>query len=433
MKNRLATLLGAQPISSPRPFSLTLAVALAALGVDLLGQLPQATSPRPAAHTAAPDGSDAQERSPDARVSEHQSELLELAFAVASAVPIDPHIKTRSLAQEAVVTACLALDQPRRAQRWADAIGNWRRGVCHAEVALHLARRGKRGEAKSLLAVAARAADAALSDPNAQAWRRERVRAKIAQVYVALGDEAAAARFVGDADAPRAVQRIDADDFAAQLAALDAMFATGGFDEVHSGVQTCIDLVDRFYADGDRRGQVEARIERAGAKLPVDLRFDAMVKLARVALAHADDDAAQAKITAADELLARARWRPEHHIPLLCRLGAVRQARGDRERASADARVALELYEAARDGIVSMERAAALRPIAELWQAIGDPKQALAIYRRAVDDGAENPNARPRAVDLAATCTSMATANVEPDAALWSRLREIRDGLRNPW
>jgi hypothetical protein len=53
--------------------------------------------------------------------------------------------------------------------------------------------------------------------------------------------------------------------------------------------------------------------------------------------------------------------------------------------------------------------------------------------RRFVEEGVENPNSRPRAEDLSATCRSMALHAVEPDADLWKRMRQIGDGLGPPW
>jgi hypothetical protein len=71
--------------------------------------------------------------------------------------------------------------------------------------------------------------------------------------------------------------------------------------------------------------------------------------------------------------------------------------------------------------------------VAEAYAAMGDRAAALAVYREAIAAGVGNPNSRPRAEDLAATCTSMARADIEPDDALWARIRTIRDGLGDPW
>jgi hypothetical protein len=64
---------------------------------------------------------------------------------------------------------------------------------------------------------------------------------------------------------------------------------------------------------------------------------------------------------------------------------------------------------------------------------MGDEAGALFVYRQAVEEGVENPNSRPRAEDLSATCCSMALHAVEPDAELWKRIRQISEQLGDPW
>ena len=83
--------------------------------------------------------------------------------------------------------------------------------------------------------------------------------------------------------------------------------------------------------------------------------------------------------------------------------------------------------------IESLWRARTLRPLAEAYQSMGDGAMALALYKRVVADGAENPNARPRAEDLIATCCSMAVHGIQPDETLRARILEIERGLAPPW
>lgn len=64
---------------------------------------------------------------------------------------------------------------------------------------------------------------------------------------------------------------------------------------------------------------------------------------------------------------------------------------------------------------------------------MGDTAAALAVYKRAVEEGVHNPNSRPRAEDLSATCCSMALHGVEPDGSLWARMEDIRGRLGDPW
>ncbi|MGA1266734.1 MAG: hypothetical protein ACO32J_06105 [Phycisphaerales bacterium] len=63
----------------------------------------------------------------------------------------------------------------------------------------------------------------------------------------------------------------------------------------------------------------------------------------------------------------------------------------------------------------------------------GDRDEALRIWRLALEAGALNPNARPRAEDLCLTCLSMVRSGVEPPADMRATIRSIRSGLKAPW
>jgi tetratricopeptide (TPR) repeat protein len=111
----------------------------------------------------------------------------------------------------------------------------------------------------------------------------------------------------------------------------------------------------------------------------------------------------------------------------------MRHRAGDRGGAEQELAAAASRYEEERGNIVEIYRAETVRPLAEAASAMGDLARALGFYRRALEEGAVNVNARQRAEDLAATCISMALHEVEPDAALWERILEIRAGLVAPW
>jgi hypothetical protein len=131
--------------------------------------------------------------------------------------------------------------------------------------------------------------------------------------------------------------------------------------------------------------------------------------------------------------VAGGRWLPELRVPLLARLAAIRHRAGDQERARREADQALALFEEQRDEIVDIWRAGALRPLAEALHAMGDTGAALATCGKALEEGVKNPNSRPRAEDLTALCISMAVHGIEPDALLFSRMRQICGQLSDPW
>ena len=83
--------------------------------------------------------------------------------------------------------------------------------------------------------------------------------------------------------------------------------------------------------------------------------------------------------------------------------------------------------------MLNIERVTALLPVAETYLEISDPGKALRLYKHIADEAVVNPNSRPRAMDLAAICRSLAVHGCAPDAELWNRLRQIRKDLNDPW
>ena len=168
-------------------------------------------------------------------------------------------------------------------------------------------------------------------------------------------------------------------------------------------------------------------------KLPLLVRFEILEQLATSALGHQDNAKALQLANDAGAILATAKWIPEDQIALSARLAALRLRAGDRAKARSDADAALALYEKQRTSIVDIYRAKALRPLAEVYQGLGERVAAQALFAQAIEAGVANPNSRPRAEDLSATCTSMAKCGFEPDQALLARMLQIRAMLGQPW
>lgn len=376
---------------------------------------------------------------PEKSLADYQARLLELAIRTASAMPLDPHIKNRSRAQEAVVSACLELGQPQRARSYSDEIEDWRRGACYADLASYVVRNGDVAQTEPLLQAARVIADS-ITEETGQSWRRDRIRAKIANAYYALGQPDAAAEFEVGLLSSEAVEiaiarakLVDADEFDARLRALDPLIATGDFDQLRAALETCAQFFDQFYADEGRRSQAESKLKSSWTKLPRGVCIDLMLELADSALNHADRTKALQLAGDARALLDEANWDAEHLLPVAAKLALVRHRAGDEENAKRDVEAAFELFQAQRDNIVNIYRAGVLRTLAETMHSMDDGARALQLYKLAVQEGVANPNSRPRAEDLSATCCSMALHRVEPDAQLWKRLEQIHAELGSPW
>lgn len=370
----------------------------------------------------------------DGPLAGYQGELLDVAFEAASKMPLFPHIKNRSRAQESVVDACLELDQPRRALGYTEKIDNWRRGMGYANLAFYCARYGHTVPVPHLLEQAALVAE------TTEDWRRDRVRVRVAQVHALLGQSRQAQEFEAGVVASEAgkvagarAMTSDEQTFAQQMETIDAFAATGNFDTLRNAMDSATRLFDRFYDDTERRTQVEEKIKAFWNPLPLMIRIDLLTALAEFALAHGDQAKALTLVDEAQAILASADWTAESLIMLMTQLAELRARAGDPEKARTAVQAAREVFEAEKDRILDIHRADSLRRLAEAYQAMNDTSAALAAYKEAVEAGVVNPNSRPRAEDLSATCCSMALHEVEPDPELWRRIRQIGEGLSEPW
>ncbi len=373
-----------------------------------------------------------------------RADLLELASKAAAKLPAKPHIKSRSRAQEKVVVTCLELEQPRRAAGYIEGIDNWRRGLDYADLAFYCAQRGDTTDVQHYLDLAQRISavveDEGTDEEGSQGWRRDRIRSAIARTYAWVGNLEKAAEFedgVADSEIGRvaAVMAMQAgeDDFERQIASLDHVAKTGNFDQLRNALEVCAQLFNRFYDDAERRGACEALVEASWSKLPLQVRIELLMKMSGFAVEHGDRTKALALLNDAQVMLEGYPWSPEHRIPLMTQLATARHGAGDTEHARQQAQTALGVFDAERTAILGVDRAGTLRCIAETYQALGDTATALKVYKRAVEEGAQNVNSRPRAEDLTATCCSMARHGVEPDAELKARLVAISDKLGDPW
>ncbi len=373
----------------------------------------------------------------DRPIEPYRAELVDVAFQAASEMPVHPFIKDRSRWQEKVVGVCLELDQPKLALKYADRIKNWRRGAAYADIAYHLAKHGMKED----LAVYLERAEQIANAVNLEQWRSDRIKIKVARVHTLRGQMLRAEEIEkgiqeGGETGKLASERAAADgerSFEQAVKELDALVASGQFDQIRNAQLGYIALYDRHYGERERRDTVEQKARDSWHKMAVSIKIDLLLSLAHCSIAHEDHAKALGLIDEAQGLKDGAEWMLLDRIPVTARLAEARFGAGDKARAVSDAEVALASFKSDHEKIRNFERADALIPLAEAFAAMGESTEALATYRLAVEQGTINPNARTRAEDLAANCLSMAVHGVEPDAELWALIRQIREGLVAPW
>lgn len=376
---------------------------------------------------------------PDQPITDTQGKLFEIAFESVSKMPLMPHHKDRARYQHNVVDQCFEVNQPQRALRYARRIENWRRGACLAEYVIYCRQRGANTGLVKLL----NEADQAAINPGQQ-WRRDYVRVRIAKAYTLMGMEDRAKAYedgvveaeTGIVDHARA-QIADQKRFEELMTAVDRAIATKHYNVLINSLGTCMQLYDRFYKNQERRDKVAdvVRLVLKDENLPIFNQIDIYLELTDVALKYHDRDTAKKWFKKTLAVFKFARWSPMDYIKTISRLARYKGVLGQPNQAREDLKKAMDIYNNKKHirTISMIKRAGVLRAVAEAYQALGQTVEAMRIYRMAVEVGADNPNARVRAIDLSETCLSMALCDVEPDAKLWHRLNEINEGLRPPW
>lgn len=365
----------------------------------------------------------------------YQTELLEFALDAAETIP---YPKPRGVAKELVAVTALRLDAPVAARRYADTLENWRRGSLYGDLAMYYAGLDERERAAALADAALEVAKVTETE-DPQSWRRGRIAAKIAHVYVLHDRGSEAAEMLAGFESPdigivdnARVKNLTVQELDAYLANVERAKDYGNLELVVYTFESVVELIERFYEDPARRKRLVATIEEHWDALPVGERVDLTIRLADVSLEHGDEERALELLGDAEDAVAGQRWSARAAIPLVARLAAMRHGAGDKAGARAGLREALIAYDEARPELTDIWRAETLRPIAEGYLTVGDVEQARAIYARALEEGNGNPNVKPRAEDLSATCCSMASSGFEPDESMWSRMRELREGLVQP-
>lgn len=385
--------------------------------------------------------------------SEWRRTLIECAFDAASRVPNEVHGRERARLQESAGLAALASGDAIGAKNFARRIDGWRRGALLAEIALAEAKLATANVGGATGGDAAKARELVRQAlevvPSSLDWQRERIQVMCGRALAWLGDDAEASRLekgVGESEmgkvaAARAARFPDA-AFDAQMTQLDGWLATRNFDLVRNAAEVCLEYYPHCIADPARRARIETALAAAIDQLAYDQRIDVLIRMAGIAGERGEAAAAADFVAKAEAVRSAATWALEDAVVQRARIAAARaripatEAAGksaSNELAATDIAAAVALFDAEREHIADIFRAAPLRAIAEAQVALGDRAAARVTLERALREGLANPNARPRAADLVQTALCLARLGIEPDAGMMASLRSASDGLVAPW
>lgn len=368
-------------------------------------------------------------------ISEYQKTLLTLGFDAASLLPQKPLIKTRSRLQEEVVAALLTLNQPKTAYDYIEKIQDWRRALSFASLAYYLAEKGEKENSLKLLKLAEELSK------EAEDWRLDQIRVRIAQTYVLLGNNPEAIRMESEVkDAEKGIVNqttalVSSDDsFTSEVLVLDELNKIGLFDLQRNAVETFAVMYDRYFEQVERRDVLEERITAVLLKFPANLRFETPIQLAKIALKHGNQAKALQLVEVSQKVIEEHSWEVEYMIPMHAKVGEIRFLAGQQEQGLNQIISAETLFnEKGTTEIQNFFRPEALIPLAEVYFNIGKKEDSLRVYKLAVQHGAENVNGRPRVEDFTAICISLALTGLEPDEELWASIHQTKNGLREPW
>ena len=238
-----------------------------------------------------------------------RTELLDLGFDAACAIPVNPHDRDRARVQEAVALSAAELGLVTKAAGMANRIENWRKGSVFGELAIASARDGRREAAMTF----AKFAESSLG--AAQRWQQERVRVKIAQAHALVGEGDEAKRLergVGEPEqgkvAAALASKLPIERLDEILADAEKMVETKNFDLAANALSMCAEVAVRLKGDDARWARVESIAERASASVARDIQIRSILRFAEIRAAQGSDAAARALISKAIAARDGARW-----------------------------------------------------------------------------------------------------------------------------
>ncbi|MEA2068747.1 MAG: hypothetical protein U9P12_06065, partial [Verrucomicrobiota bacterium] len=371
-----------------------------------------------------------------------------------SKMPLNPHIKNRSRAQQKVVGACLELGRGDLAEDYIVRIANWQRWKGFSDLAYYYAERDQmalaeaalqHSEAALSMADDLRSGKILASTPNPlidtlEGWRYKQVRARLYEVEALLGKNEAQ-QPLGDLDlgeeidatfAAHSVTEKQA-DYEAAMEQLARLAGHANFEVTQQALLGMVRLADTNYDQLDLSTWTEKELVPHFKKTPVFMRVNVLVQLADVALRHNDTLQTEKICDQIEGYIDHAALPVGLRITEKTKGVSLRFKAGNERAARKQLDVLLGLYTSNRDFIVDIDRAEILCRMAEGYQLTGQTTRALSLYEKAVVEGQVNPNSRPRADALNEIACSLAMHSVVPPEVFFRSLEELGNQLGRPW
>ncbi len=371
-------------------------------------------------------------------------ELLEFSGASAEKLPLDPHIRNRSVAMLDVVDALLALGALDEAKSLGDRIPDWRRAVAHARFAEAVLKRDGKGAmpvARPSLEIATNLAAPSRVD---QEWHRTDILIAMARAWIVVGEYDKAQSLVEGEQLEdyqvgvvgsevNAAQQTTESGLNQQLSELRATMQLQLMDRSQTAIRSLLHLYGRFYEDVAQREQIEATIKSGWRGVPLEIQIQTLVSLGRHAVDNQDSETASRLAGEANATVRDANFSPQWFVRLMSPVAALTHASGQEGAARQMLDECRVVFDTAFQEINPVYRNRTMVALAEGYFAVGDPVEACAAYLAGFEHSAANPNGRPQMQAIVQVACSYAIHAESENKKVSARLRAVGDGLSAPW
>ena len=371
-------------------------------------------------------------------------ELLEFAGASAEKLPLDPHIRNRSVAMLDVADALLDLGACAEAKSLGDRIPDWRRAVAHARFAEAVLMRDGKGAMSVARPSLEIATNLAAPDRVDQEWHRTDILIAMAKAWVAVGEYGKAQSLVEGEQLEdyqvgvvgseiNAAQPDSETELNQQLSEHRATMQLQLMDRSQTAIRSLLSLYGRFYRDVDQREQIESTIKSGWRGIPLEIQIRTLIGLGRHAVDNQDSETASRLAGEANVMVREANFSPQWFVRLMSPVAALTNASGQEGAARQMLDECRVLFDTAFQEINPVYRNRTMVALAEGFFAVGEPMEACAAYLAGFEHSAKNPNGRPQMQAIVQVACSYAIHAEFENKEVTARLRAVGDALSAPW
>lgn len=357
-------------------------------------------------------------------------EPLAIAFDFASAIHTDKIDQLKM--QEKVVQDYITLGLLDLAQAKADKMNGWRQGTAYADIAVELAHRGRKDQARDLITKAEAVMKRTIG------WQKPRIGAHIGRAEAALGNVEKSQQIgfsLPPSEGPKSLSASAASlagsgDFDSAMKTLANVEKSTIFENQMAVVNGYLDIARHpALADKpDQRTQALQAAIRTSSKLPATRRVEVSTIVVAELIALKQEQEAQRLLDDIESGLSTD-ISPFYRAPAIAELSRSWMKLGQRERALKVLESATENWQA----VAAIDEPETFAAIAAGFAAANDPVKCRGFRDKALASAEQLVNARPRAIAVVNTCRWMGRYGMELDQATRERLQKLRTGLKDPW